>query len=156
MRTIDEILDKIKQLKGIKKDTDLAKMLNVKPNTLATWRIRKTIPHDVLFRFCEEHQYDMSWLISGELTTKYIEKDGKKILVFSGEPASYKKEEIPSVVAESSADYIEDPELAEIIDILKYDLPEAKKAVLKILKYRKGLKEGIKDLMEIDKPVEDG
>ena len=56
------------------------------------------------------------------------------------------------MVAESTPIY-NDKELAEIIDILQRDLPEAKGAILKILKYRKGLKEGIKDFMEFDKPV---
>ena len=48
-----------------------------------------------------------------------------------------------------------DPELEEILEILQNDLPEAKKAVLKILKTRKSLKAGIQELLEIDKPLKE-
>ena len=158
MQTIDEILNKIKAIKGIKKDIELAKLLSVKQNTLATWRIRKTIPYDVIYRFCEEHQIDVVWLLTGQITTKYIEVDGKRVLVMAGEPGLYKKEEEkPLIAAEETVIYEtrEDKELAEIIDILKHDLPEVKTAVLKILKYRKGSKEAIQELLKINQPLKE-
>jgi len=37
--------------------------------------------------------------------------------------------------------------------LIKYDLPELKKYVLKILKARRDFKEGFKSLIEIDKPL---
>lgn len=58
-------------------------------------------------------------------------------------------------VAESPGIY-NDKELAEIIDILQRDLPEAKGAVLKILKARKELKAGMENLLNVNKITEEG
>jgi hypothetical protein len=146
MRTIDEILDKIKNLKGIKKDMELAILLNVKPNTITTWRTRKTIPHDVLYRFCEEQEIDITWLLTGKITTKYIDVEGQRVLVMSGEPGLYKKEEETHLKdAAKPAIYNNvkgDPELEEI---LRYFLenPQDKKFCLKVIRGSKEVKEGV-------------
>lgn len=80
-------------LEGIKTDLALAKLLDVKPNTISTWRKRQTIPYDVLFRFCEDHNYDIGWLITGRITSKYIDVDGERVLVSAAEPGLYKQDE---------------------------------------------------------------
>lgn len=68
-----------------------------------------------------------------------------------------RKEEQPQIAAEASAVYnAGDAELREIMNLLKHDLPEAKKYVLKILKSRKGIKEGMEGLMQLDKKLQEG
>ena len=159
MRTVDEILDKIKQLKGLKRDVELANSLGVQPSTVANWRARKTLPYEVIVSICEKEGIHISWLLTGQINTKYLNIDGKEVLVMSGEPGLYKKgEEKPSTIAEEDAIYNKvkgDSEMEEIVDILKDDLPEAKRAVLRLLKYRKGIKESVQNLVSIDKPLKE-
>jgi len=90
MRTIEEILDKIKELKGLKTDTDLAEFFGVKPQTISTWRKRKTIPYDLLIAFCEKEDWPIGWLIAGQIPTKHIvTANGQRVLTISKEPGIY-------------------------------------------------------------------
>ena len=117
MRTIEEILNKIKELKNIKKDTDLAELLGVKSNTITTWRTRKNVPYDALFHFCESNQIDLPWLVTGRITTKYVDVEGKRVLVMSSKPGLYKLEEMPPILSmsdaiESYGDFVFIPQVA--------------------------------------------
>jgi len=117
MRTIDEILDKIKELKSIKKDSELAELLGVKQNTLSTWRIRKTIPYDVFYHFCDREGFLLNWLLTGE-NNRIAEK-------------------IPTYYNVSS-----DAEIMEINRLLA-ESPQDKALVLKLLKGKKDIKEAL-------------
>ncbi|MBI5205088.1 MAG: helix-turn-helix domain-containing protein [Nitrospirae bacterium] len=99
MRTINEILDKIKEMKKLKKDSELAELLGVKQNTLSTWRIRKTIPYDVFYHFCDKEGLLLNWLLTGEGQYK-IYSDAEGVFRAAGEY------------------HVDDPELMIIIDDL--------------------------------------
>ncbi len=92
MRTINEILDKIIEFKGLKNDTALAKLLNVKPTTVSNWRKRSTVPYDLIVSLCEEEGLSLNWLLTGQVATKHAgteEKSRKKDLSHlehAGEP----------------------------------------------------------------------
>lgn len=49
-------------------------------------------------------------------------------------------------IADYKRSLIDDPEINEIIDMLRYDLPEAKKFVLMVLRGRKEIKQGLEGL----------
>lgn len=91
MRSADEIFDTIKKLKGLETDTALAELLGTKPSTVATWRSRGTIPYDDIVSFCERENVPMGWLLAGQLVTKDLEIDGKKVLTVSNESGIYKQ-----------------------------------------------------------------
>ncbi len=77
MRSIDEILDSIKDLKNIKTDKELADVLGVAQSTLTTWRQRKNVPYETLFQFCVSNDIDFVWLITGVHTKLVYMKNGK-------------------------------------------------------------------------------
>lgn len=105
MRTVNEILDKIKQIKGLKSDAGLAQLLNVKPSTVANWRARKTLPFENIVAFCEDENINISWLLTGQITTQYIDVDGQKVLTTAKEHGLYKKEEKPLILREEPGVY---------------------------------------------------
>ncbi|MCD6099670.1 MAG: helix-turn-helix transcriptional regulator [Candidatus Marinimicrobia bacterium] len=63
---IEEILKRLKQLKGLKTDTELAQYLGVKQNTISSWKRRRTIPYNLFISKCEEEKINLNWLLTGQ------------------------------------------------------------------------------------------
>ncbi len=108
MRSVDEILDKIKELQGFKKDAELADFFGVSRSAVASWRGRQNLPYGDIVAFCEREQVNLSWLLTGQLTTKYIDVEGQKVLTIAQEQGTYKAEDkdfvtVPQVRGEISA-----------------------------------------------------
>lgn len=78
MRSIAEILDKIKEIKKIKSDTELADFFEVKQSTLASWRARESIPHDIIIAFCNNENISLDWLLRGQ-GLRQIETEESKL-----------------------------------------------------------------------------
>ncbi len=58
------ILERLKEIKGFKTDTELAVFLGITRSTLSNWHNRNSIDFDILFSKCEHINID--WLITGE------------------------------------------------------------------------------------------
>ena len=66
MRSASEILDDIKKWKGITSDADLARIFDVKPSTVTTWRTRDSVPFDLIVAFCEREGFDIHAILTGQ------------------------------------------------------------------------------------------
>ncbi|MBF0556562.1 MAG: helix-turn-helix domain-containing protein [Nitrospirae bacterium] len=77
----------IKQLHGIKTDTELASVFNVRQNTVSAWRARKTIPYDQIVLMCERMSVSLSWLLTGKGSIYIDDKPSR--------PSYYTHSEIP-------------------------------------------------------------
>lgn len=60
---VKAVLDRAKLALGLKTDTELAKRLGIKPNTVATWRSRGSIDLNTVFANCKDISAD--WLLFG-------------------------------------------------------------------------------------------
>jgi hypothetical protein len=67
MRNISEILSLIKQIEGIKNDTELVNILEVSASTISTWRKRGTIPYDILYLYCKKRGYILNDLLDDDI-----------------------------------------------------------------------------------------
>jgi len=65
MTLSDKIIDRIKKYKGFKTDTELANHLKIKPNTVATWRSRNSIPFGKIIAFCESNSVSLDYIVAG-------------------------------------------------------------------------------------------
>lgn len=54
MRTANEILDEIRALKGLESDTALGELFGVKQSTVASWRVRNSLPFPDIIAFCSK------------------------------------------------------------------------------------------------------
>jgi len=90
MRTTDEILNKIKELKGLKNDAALARLFKVKANTITNWRQRNSIPYNYIVTLCEHEKWSISWLFAGQINVKVFDVGGEKVLTTADEPGLYK------------------------------------------------------------------
>jgi phage repressor protein C with HTH and peptisase S24 domain len=85
MRTVNEILDEIKKLKGLKTDTELAGLFYVKPNTVSNWRKRNTLPYEQIITFCEKENVDIRNILLGKNGDKTIPFDPRITNTYSPE-----------------------------------------------------------------------
>jgi len=103
-KNILEIVDRIKKLKGIKKDSQVAMALKMTSTALYNHKIRQSIPYEALSTFCEENNVSLDWLLTGEGKMK-MEKE--EPLMVAEKTAIYGKEEnyifIPQVSGKISA-----------------------------------------------------
>jgi hypothetical protein len=130
-KNISDIIERIAKREHVKNEGEVAVLLKLTHGALSNHKKRGTVPLDALLTYCETKNILFDWLLTGE-----------------GEPERKK-----NIVLEPDIHYNRcgaDTELSEIVDILQYDLPEAKKIVLKLLKGRKEFKEGIKALQNVD------
>lgn len=142
-------VERMKKAINISNDSELARALEITPQALSNFKKRGEIPSDLVIQFAVKYKLSVDSLIADVMPDIILRKGVETIYI----------ETKPPVVAEPSAIYNvrEDAELAEIVDILQHDLPEAKKLVLKILKGRKEFKEGMEGLSVLDrKKIETG
>lgn len=90
MRTVNEILDKLKEIKNFKNDAELARALGVQPNTVSTWRSRGAMSYDSIIQFCEQEGIDLQLVLTGQLVAHYADIDGQKVLTTLTKPGVYK------------------------------------------------------------------
>jgi hypothetical protein len=86
MNEINEILNKIKEKLNIKKDKELAEILNIKQQTLTNWKKRNKIPYREILIMCSKYKININDIlisnkesIDGVVTTLYENVTGNKI-----------------------------------------------------------------------------
>lgn len=73
------ILKRLKEVKGFRRDSELANFLGISRSTLSNWNTRNSIDYDKLFSKCE--QEDLNYLIKGTRENeKYKESNTSEVL----------------------------------------------------------------------------
>lgn len=62
MKSSIEVIKKLKELLDIKTDFELAKLLDVKPNTVSSWKSRESLHFEKIIALCEMHKIDLNTL----------------------------------------------------------------------------------------------
>jgi transcriptional regulator with XRE-family HTH domain len=130
MPSVSDVLERIKVLKNIKKDADLAKMLGVEPNTVTTWRKRGSLPYEKIIAFCEREKVSLDALFMGEgrieAMSAQVETPGKG--------AVYDRDllrevvEVVEEIFERESLHLPPPKMAELITLLYEELLEDRDA----------------------------
>ena len=110
MTLFDEKFHRMMSHKGFKKNIELSKYLNLRPNTISTWKKRGDIPDKIIFAFCEKDGLSANYIKTGE-GPKYIGRGEDK--GGAGE------------VAEDAAIYIrckKDTEVDDLVDMARWVL----------------------------------
>lgn len=84
------ILNEIKSTYKFKKDSEFARFLGIKPQTLASWYSRNTFDIDLLYEKCPNINAD--WLLSGKGEKLKIIKNAKAGVKHLEELESYKRQ----------------------------------------------------------------
>ncbi|MEN6422392.1 MAG: helix-turn-helix domain-containing protein [Smithella sp.] len=65
MQSFFEIVEKIKKLKGLTHDYEVAELLNIKPKTMAASKTRKSVPLKKITAFCNKEKISIDELLTG-------------------------------------------------------------------------------------------
>ena len=85
-----DVLSRMKEVKGYKREKEIAKALNLKQNTLSTYKNRNSIPYEQLVAYCEENGINIRWLLIGE---------GEPFIDRGGEGKKHKKQkDYPGII----------------------------------------------------------
>lgn len=64
------ILKKLKKSLKINTDIQLSEILNVKPNTISTWKKRNSLDYSCLISICQLYEIDLNYIFSNENAVK--------------------------------------------------------------------------------------
>lgn len=70
MINVAEIIEKIRVLKKLKSESDVAKLLEIPRQNLSSFKIRNKPPFDQLVNFCERENVSLDWLLLGRGSEK--------------------------------------------------------------------------------------
>jgi transcriptional regulator with XRE-family HTH domain len=65
-----EVIARLKSSLHFKKDIQLAEFLNVRPNTISTWKKRNTLDYDMLISICGVYDLDLNEILLGKKKTQ--------------------------------------------------------------------------------------
>ena len=110
----DAVLARMRQVVGVRTDSDLASLLGLKRSTLSTWRSRGAVPANAAVAVAAQTGASVDWLLSGDPASAPVqrptpdtqdEKPGDHVVGQATGP--------PPGVAEGAA--TNDPRLADLI-----------------------------------------
>lgn len=56
----EEVINRLKNILGLKTDLELAELLSIKPNTLASWKVRETLRYDKIIQIGIKLKIDLN------------------------------------------------------------------------------------------------
>ena len=65
MRSIENIIELIKSIKGVTSETEVAKLLEMKQPALNVHKIRNSIPYKQIINFCNKEKISLDRIFSG-------------------------------------------------------------------------------------------
>ncbi|MCT8340294.1 helix-turn-helix domain containing protein [Flavobacteriaceae bacterium TK19130] len=65
-QSADIIIDRLKKLLNLSSDKALCEVLDIKPNTLSTWKRRKTLDFNKVIALCNKHELNLNYVFFGE------------------------------------------------------------------------------------------
>lgn len=68
------VLRKIKKLLGVKTDLQLSEILQVKPNTISSWKKRNSLQYESLIALCKEHKINLNDLFFTDFKSAYSDE----------------------------------------------------------------------------------
>ncbi len=63
---LSDIIERIKEVKELQFDYEVAGLLQVEPETLRMWKHRNQIPFEEIREFCKKNKFNYGWIMDGE------------------------------------------------------------------------------------------
>lgn len=83
MQNATVVIKKLKKMLGIKTDLELSRILDVKPNTISSWKKRNSLQYDSLIALCKEHKIDLNELFFADSSDLYLfVLEGRGMLIY--------------------------------------------------------------------------
>ncbi|EAB1945973.1 bacteriophage CI repressor [Salmonella enterica] len=65
-KAVNAVLLRLMSLFNVDNDSELARVLNVNRQTLASWRKRDSVPYSICINIAEERGVSLDWLLTGK------------------------------------------------------------------------------------------
>ncbi|HAT3770569.1 TPA: bacteriophage CI repressor [Citrobacter freundii] len=65
-KSVDAVLLRLMSLFNVDSDSELARVLNVNRQTLASWRKRDSVPYSICINIAEDRGVSLDWLLTGK------------------------------------------------------------------------------------------
>lgn len=65
-KNVDAVLMRLMSLFHVENDSELARVLDVNRQTLASWRKRDSVPYSICVNLAEEREVSLDWLLTGK------------------------------------------------------------------------------------------
>jgi len=100
------VIDRLKKALKIKTDIELSEFLNIKPNTISTWKKRDSVDFDSIISICQLYELDLNEIFLNKKKTSNYSAD------------------TPLVSREVQFQYVRENDIASFLEILpKYSFP---------------------------------
>lgn len=66
--SVKEVLDRMKAVYHVKRDAELARAMDISPQTLSSWRQRDAIPYALCVECARSRKVSLDWLLYGDTT----------------------------------------------------------------------------------------
>ncbi|MHC5353811.1 helix-turn-helix domain-containing protein [Myroides sp. LJL115] len=100
------ILQKIKKTVGVKTDLELSKLLNVKPNTISSWKKRNSLQYETIIELCEKYDVDLNQLFKDSPISSYTTDQSKGKVKMIGVDQHLEYFIDPEAVLQDAASYV--------------------------------------------------
>ncbi len=65
LQNAKQIVLRLKELLGCKRDLQLAELLGISPTTLSTWKSRNSMDYHLVIEFCSGKNFDLNYVLLG-------------------------------------------------------------------------------------------
>lgn len=72
MKSFSEIIERIKLIKNLSNDYQVAEVLEIRPKSMATAKMRNSIPYEELTSFCDKEGISLNWMLFGTGSKKLV------------------------------------------------------------------------------------
>jgi len=103
----NKIIQRVKDVIGIKTNYELSKVLQIKPNTISSWKKRGNIDLNKIISICEQYKISTDWILYGK---------GGECVAAPNDPTNKIMEMLESMTDEQRRDvlkYVEKEKLLE-------------------------------------------
>lgn len=130
-----EIFDRLKEVRGLQSDAELAREMGVLPKKLAVWRLRNTLPMEELIAYCRLYHFNLESVLTGkdQIEVNYLQRSGSGI-VYVNEPEISIHPDVVKQINQFLLEMSEDQKK----DVLKY--VEEKKLLAELMAERQAKK----------------
>ena len=125
-----------------KEQKEIADLLGISFRSWQDYELGKSVPGGKVFEALAKLGFNANWLLTGE--GEKMRSDSPPAVIQL--PDEFTVSEGTGKITIRKTSIKHDKEVIEIVDILEHDLPETKSFILKLLRGKKEMKEGLEGL----------
>lgn len=69
---VSEVLNRLKSMLRVDSDAELCRLINIGTNTLANWKKRNSIDHQLIITVCESHKLDLNAVFANKISATKV------------------------------------------------------------------------------------